>query len=775
MKTIRLLAAICMLFAAVPAWAANTDKPNSFRPLDMGGPPKRGTYQAAAAQTWKGGAMKCDMVAMDAAGQVVLATATSGALLGCAANDIAAPAAGTAVYVYDDPDQIYEAQTSGVYAITMRSLLVDFEGATGIQEINENASLKGVLQIVAEQPGTEVAANARLYVRIARHQLGGLYAGTSGTADFGALGIEADVIAESTSATGVTVDGLLLKDGDVYCIDGNSLNLGTGNDLSCAHDGTLTTCTSATGDFLVDSTDADDEIIFRVGTDTSATGVEIRNNSDAALWTFQADAVLTCEADLLIDSDSKSLKLGEDADTTATHNGTNFVLTTGTGNAIYDNTVATGHQYMDLGTDTNATSFAVRNNTGAAKFEVDGSGQADILGNLDVTGGVDVDADSVASTWGASGDLSVQHNGTDNLIDSVLATAKLILQLGTDTSATRLEVENDTGADIFSVLGDSTAFFADNVTAGWGDGNDYACVHDGSATTCTNTTGDLIVDSVDIDDEIIFRLGTDTSATAVEFRNNSDSAFAQFAGDSRLLFADNAILALGAASDLACAHDGTDTLCTSTTGDFVLDNVDVNDTTILRLGTDTSATALEVRNNSDAAKFAVTGAGLVTVTGDLIVTGHVDGTVLHPSTITLHAPATEWGANPSNTAYSLAYLPAGQAAKTALIRFDLKTGDEIVGMNLAGFCTEAAALTLDAALVKIGKTDSAASTAGLESVGDSFTQVTACGVVFEDDQVLDVAYVVTSTETYGIMITGTTGGGDSIDVAGAWLTVNRKP
>lgn len=54
-----------------------------------------------------------------------------------------------------------------------------------------------------------------------------------GPPDFGTEGIKADVIAESTSAAGVTIDSTLVKDGQVGPLaDGKSLILGTDSDVS---------------------------------------------------------------------------------------------------------------------------------------------------------------------------------------------------------------------------------------------------------------------------------------------------------------------------------------------------------------------------------------------------------------------------------------------------------------------------------------------------------------------------------------------------------------
>ena len=54
-----------------------------------------------------------------------------------------------------------------------------------------------------------------------------------------------------------------------------------------------------------------------------------------------------------------------------------------------------------------------------------GAGQVDIGGNLDVSGGVDIDADSVNLTIGASADLLLVHNGSKSIIQN--ATGHLII------------------------------------------------------------------------------------------------------------------------------------------------------------------------------------------------------------------------------------------------------------------------------------------------------------------------------------------------------------
>ena len=168
----------------------------------------------------------------------------------------------------------------------------------------------------------------------------------------------------------------------------------------------------------------------------------------------------------LIGADGASLILGDGNDLTVIHNaGANSVITSASGDLVIDNTNATGSSIMQLGTDTSATDFQVQNDTGTALFTVDGSGQADFSGNVDATGGLDIDADSVALTIGAGADLSISHDGTDTtatsatgdlIIDNTNATGSTINRLGTDTTATDFQVQNNSESALLTVDGVGT-------------------------------------------------------------------------------------------------------------------------------------------------------------------------------------------------------------------------------------------------------------------------------------------------------------------------------
>ena len=96
----------------------------------------------------------------------------------------------------------------------------------------------------------------------------------------------------------------------------------------------------------------------------------------------------------------------------------------------------------------------------------------------------------------------------------------------------------------------------------------------------------------------------------------TDTDLALDGGDVTVI--DNGEFIAGSSSDLRFFHDGTNSNIISKTGDFVLDNTNVTGSTIMKLGTNTSATDFQIQNNSTAAKLTVNGAGDVTIGGTII-------------------------------------------------------------------------------------------------------------------------------------------------------------
>lgn len=158
---------------------ANTDKPNGFRPV--GRNPRMTAWISATSQTIAVG----DMVYLDSAGKVTIATSSTADVMGVAASSVSSAAAETEILVYDDPMQRFEGQCSGSGAladpytcVTLTSCF-DIEGTTGIMEIDENASTYDIVKVVGvgTDPDTgedsAVGANQRkvFIINQVHHQL----------------------------------------------------------------------------------------------------------------------------------------------------------------------------------------------------------------------------------------------------------------------------------------------------------------------------------------------------------------------------------------------------------------------------------------------------------------------------------------------------------------------------------------------------------------------------------------------------------------------------
>jgi hypothetical protein len=141
---------------------ANTDNANGFtwvKNLAGGGVPELIPVTQATTQTiTKGDALELS------SGQAIVGTSSSGTILGVAAQSQTTTTATATLLIYPaTPWNVFEAQTSGTYAASIRHSAVDIEGATGVMEVNENGTTEKVFQVIGENPNTEIGANSRVW------------------------------------------------------------------------------------------------------------------------------------------------------------------------------------------------------------------------------------------------------------------------------------------------------------------------------------------------------------------------------------------------------------------------------------------------------------------------------------------------------------------------------------------------------------------------------------------------------------------------------------
>ena len=88
-----------------------------------------------------------------------------------------------------------------------------------------------------------------------------------------------------TATTAVCMTTLVAASGEVTVATGETLRVGNTGGLTTVHDGTNTTMTSATGDLIVDNTNATGSTIVRLGTDTAATDFQVQGDGGTARLT----------------------------------------------------------------------------------------------------------------------------------------------------------------------------------------------------------------------------------------------------------------------------------------------------------------------------------------------------------------------------------------------------------------------------------------------------------------------------------------------------------
>ena len=114
-------------------------------------------------------------------GYGTVALYTSGAIYGVAVEAIATTASGagstgTIKVIPALPWYVFRGQCEGTYAITVNGTSVDIEGATGVMEINENATTEKVVRVIglSDLPNNAIGANSVVDFVWARSQYLGI-------------------------------------------------------------------------------------------------------------------------------------------------------------------------------------------------------------------------------------------------------------------------------------------------------------------------------------------------------------------------------------------------------------------------------------------------------------------------------------------------------------------------------------------------------------------------------------------------------------------------
>ena len=558
----------------------------------------------------------------------------------------------------------------------------------------------------------------------------------------------------STVSDGTNIKWATDRPIDFEKMDSEAISLGNAADFSCEHNATDTICTSGTGDFVLDNTDVDDPTVFRLGTDTNATSVEVHNNTDVAIFRVFGDGVSAFLKDVAV-------TFGAGLDFSILHNGTNTLLTNSTG------TLALGQN--DSAADVAGRALSVYggaggNGVGAAAGAGgsaslsagaggdEGAGGAAANGaTISITGGGGGDALAVTSTaaggtggtaratggvGGAAGDGHVGGNGGTILVNGGAGGAGSAAQVGGVGGAVSLNAG------------------AGGVTGGAGAGAN------GALSIC-GTTG------------VSIGLGNATDNTTITQTGSGQVIFSGNVNATAGL--DVTTAALTAAAGLTVSAGAVS--ITDSVGDLLLDATTAGAEIVAQLGSDATGTKFEVRTNTGTAILAVdpidATSGLTTVTGNFTYTGHKDNQNLLSYHFSIDAPgATEfvWATGRSP------FLDGGGGALANKVAYNhangLKVGDEVVSFTVFGTAAEATTTVLDATMYEIDANGTenampggACSLDTTVTVAGDFSSIGTCAGLT----------TVSANHKYSVKFDGSVAAaGDTILITGVTYNLNRK-
>lgn len=130
---------------------------------------------------------------------------------------------------------------------------------------------------------------------------------------------------------------------------------------------------------------------------------------------------------------------------------------------------------------------------------------------------------------------------------------------------------------------------------------------DGIANQLANLVSNTDPAAIDSITEIIATFTQNGAVVLTTSAGITNTAGEVLLSGGRMHFYDSIPLTMGTDDDLSMSHDGTNSILTTSNGNFTIDNTTSDKKTIMMLGTDTTATAFEVQNNSATTLFKVDG------------------------------------------------------------------------------------------------------------------------------------------------------------------------
>ena len=295
--------------------------------------------------------------------------------------------------------------------------------------------------------------------------------------------------------------------------DNQSIDLGTADSFILTQNGANSLITSSAGDFIVDNTATSSASIMRLGTNTTTTAFKVQDNTPTDLFVVDGSGAVNIPTGSLNLADNVTFNVGTGNDFNITHDETDTLIISTTGDLTFDNQDLTGLSIFRLGTDTNATAFQIRNDSDNVIFEVKADGTiSGATANWIFTG----------NDAGIATDLDLIQLAT-NL---VTITGNLDAAAGLDVTGavltTAVGITNTAGEVLIS---DGNLRLNDNVILSIGTGGDLQIIHNITDTIVTSITGNLIFDKANANGATTFQLPNNTATTEVNIKNLGGSVF----------------------------------------------------------------------------------------------------------------------------------------------------------------------------------------------------------------------------------------------------------
>jgi len=360
---------------------------------------------------------------------------------------------------------------------------------------------------------------------------------------------------------------------------------GTNADLVIYHDGSnsyITQQDSKSGNLIISQNTDDADIIFKCDDGSGGT---------TAYLTLDGSAGRTVANKQIRFPDSVDLAFGGSTDFQISHDGTNNLITSKTGDLIITNT-AHGEQIY----------FKAENGSGtlATYLTINGSSEKTIFSKPIEVGvddtGYDVkffgatsgryllwdesdDAleftDNARIKIGTGNDLNIYNDGTNSYIATNNTSGNFIITQNVDDADLVFKCDDGSGGNTAYItldggLGYTTVQkdirFNDSVELLFGTDSDFKIKHDGSDAFIRNFVGDFYVLNAANDKDIIFQSDDGSGGTETYFYLDGSAS----SGNPITVFPDLSGLYFGDSTDLSIRHDGTDSTIQNNGGDFII-------------------------------------------------------------------------------------------------------------------------------------------------------------------------------------------------------------